>query len=58
VNQEIERQVAMKNSLEARRQHVVCNLEQVNRKIAVEEKSLKQIEARLAELAQNGKKAA
>jgi hypothetical protein len=48
VGWELKGKVAMKNSLEASRRQAVRNLEQVNREIEAAEKSLKQIEARLA----------
>jgi hypothetical protein len=54
----IERQVAMKNSLEARRQQVMRTLEKINREIKVEEKRLRQIATRLAVLAQKSQRAA
>jgi hypothetical protein len=48
----------MKNSLQARRQKIARRLEKVNREIEAEEKNLRQIEGRLAVLAQESQKAA
>jgi hypothetical protein len=48
----------MKNSLEARRQKLVRELGKLGRAIEAEQKSLKQIEARLAVLSQDRAKAA
>ena len=47
----------MKRSLEARRLKVVNNLERINRAIAVEQKRMSQVEAKMATLTRREKAA-